>query len=139
MLPGLAIGDSRRSFFVRGFLPGSSIGDRGFASSAEYRVPLRRIGRGVALVPANVQKLSALLFADAGRAWCSARVDGSPVCPVTSSDGPTLASAGAELLVDFALQYDVLYRARIGVAAPVSSRDIAPRTATLYLTFGSTF
>lgn len=139
VLPGLAIGDSRRSFFVRGFLPGSSVGDRGFASSAEYRVPLRRIGRGVALVPANVQKVSALLFADAGRAWCSARVDGSPVCPVAASDGPTLASAGVEMVVDFALQYDVLYRARVGVAAPVSGRDIAPRSATVYLTFGSTF
>jgi hypothetical protein len=46
---------------------------------------------------------------------------------------------GGELIFDTALQYDVLYRMRLGFAAPVQGAERALRSATVYFTFGSTF
>ena len=66
--------------------------------------------------------------------------------PEGTSPRAYLASVGAELVLDFALQYDVAYRARLGFAAPVRGSalvrpgrvDPLPRPS-LYLTFGSAF
>lgn len=138
LLPGVAVGDPQRTFFVRGLGPAALRGSRAATLSAEYRAPLLRIGRGVGLVPASAQKVSILAFSDAGAAWC-----GAALLTRTCANGVTapewIATAGAELVLDAALQYDVLYRLRLGVARPVRGADAPPRGATVYLTFGSTF
>lgn len=139
ILPGLAIGGSRRTFAVRGFAPATQFGPQAAAVSAEYRAPLFRIGRGAGLLPVNLQKLSLLTFADAGSSWCEVRIETSPFCNSARPPRRWIASVGGELLFDTALQYDVLYRMRLGVALPVRGESAAPRAATVYLTFGSTF
>jgi hypothetical protein len=50
-----------------------------------------------------------------------------------------LASAGAEVVVDLAVQYDVPYRLRVGAAAPyVAPRDVS-RGGAFYVTLGGYF
>lgn len=139
VLPGLTYGDPQRTFFVRGFTPGVQRGNRAVAGSAEYRAPLARVGRGYKMLPVFLQKLSVLAFADVGAAWCEGEVVGSFSCRAPIAPRSWLASAGGELVFDAALQYDVLYRFRLGVASPVQGRDIGTRSATVYFTLGSTF
>lgn len=138
VLPGFAWGDPQRTFFVRGFAPSAQVGDRAAAFSAEYRAPLTRVARGVGLTPLFVQKLSALAFADGGAAWCSAAPAGSDPC-LSTADRNWLGSVGAELVLDAALQYDQLYRFRLGVAHPVRGAAFASQGTTLYFTLGNTF
>lgn len=139
LLPGVSYGDPYRTFFVRGFDAGAQLGLRAAAASAEYRVPLARVGRGLSLTPVFLQKFSLVAFADAGAAWCPQQVTDSPVC-----DGPVvarswIASAGGELVFDAAVHYDVLYRFRLGFARPARGADAAARGGTFYFTLGNTF
>ncbi len=138
VLPGFAWGDPLRTFFVRGFAPAAQVGDRAAAGSAEYRAPLTRVARGVGLAPVFLQKLSVLAFADVGAAWCSAAPAGSNPC-ISEGARTWMASAGGELVFDAALQYDVLYRFRLGVARPLRGQAFASQGTTLYFTLGNTF
>jgi hypothetical protein len=138
VLPGFAWGDPQRTFFVRGFAPSAQVGDRALSGSAEYRAPLTRVARGVGVAPVFLQKLSVLAFADVGAAWCSASPAGSDPC--LSEAGRTwLASVGGELVFDASLQYDQLYRFRLGVAHPVRGIAFASQGTTVYFTLGNTF
>ncbi len=138
VLPGIELGDSYRTFFVRGFAPSTKVGVRAATASTEYRVPLMRVGRGVGHVPVFLQKISILGFADAGAAWCDQTVSGSPVC-ASAAPRSWIASAGGELTVDAAVQYDVLYRFRLGFARPVRGAEAAVRSSTFYISLGNTF
>lgn len=139
VLPGLAVGDPTRTFFVRGALPAAQRGNRAAAFSGEYRAPLTRVGRGVALAPLFLQKLSVLAFADVGAAWCAGEDSASPVCGIGAPPREWMASAGAELVLDAALSYDLLYRVRFGFARALRGIPAADRGATFYLTLGNTF
>jgi hypothetical protein len=140
VLPGFSLGGTRRTFFVRGFAPGTAVGNRAAVGSVEYRAPLARVGRGVGLIPASLRAISAVGFVDAGSAWCSETgVTASLFCTTSRPGEQWVASAGGELILDTALQYDVLYRIRLGFAAPVQGAERALRSATVYFTFGSTF
>lgn len=138
VLPGFAWGDPQRTFFVRGFAPSAQVGDRAVAGSAEYRAPLTRVARGVGVAPVFLQKLSLLAFVDAGAAWCSASPSGSGPC-ISEGARSWLASVGGELIFDASLQYDVLYRFRLGVARPVQGVAFASQGTTIYFTLGNTF
>lgn len=145
VLPGLAIGGQRRTFFVRGFEGGTQYGVRAAAASAEYRAPLALLGRGIPFLPLFFQKTMLTVFADGGAAWCSFPVRDSFICPPsTTGDQHWMASAGGELSLDAALQYDVLYRFRFGVAHAIEGQALAPRPTpprptTFYFSLGSTF
>ena len=139
ILPGIELGDSYRTFFVRGFAPSTQVGVRAATASTEYRVPLLRVGRGAGHLPVFLQKVSLLGFADAGAAWCDQSVTGSPVCGGAVAPRSWIASAGGELTIDAAVQYDVLYRFRLGFARPIRGADTAPRATTFYITLGNTF
>lgn len=139
VLPGIAFGDSRRSFFVRGFDAGAQLGVRAAAGSVEYRAPLGLVGRGIRLLPVFLQKTSLVAFADAGAGWCERQVAFSFICPDSVPHRRWMMSAGGELVLDAALQYDILYRFRVGVAAPVRNREFASRRASLYLSLGAAF
>jgi hypothetical protein len=55
-------------------------------------------------------------------------------------EAPWLASLGAEIDFDTAIQYDVPARFRLGFAFPVAGRTaVGADRASLYLTIGSSF
>jgi hypothetical protein len=139
VLPGFTIGDQVRTFPVRGFSPHTERGTRAWAASLEYRAPISIPSRGVGLIPIFLDRTSLSIFADAGRAYCAGQ--GAPVCAQSAFGAPALASVGGELNLDAALQYDLAYRFRLGVAVPVgeSAKVYRPRAATVYFTLGTSF
>lgn len=136
ILPGLTIGDNNRTFPLRGFAPGIQRGTRAYSGSFEYRAPLFRSSVGAGLLPLFFDRSSVTVFADAGKAFCSG--SGAPVCTAASFNNPVLASAGAELISDIALQYDTEYRVRLGFAKLLRS-STANLPVSFYLSFGTNF
>ena len=53
-------------------------------------------------------------------AWCPTGLTASAICPPAGTPRRWLGSAGAELQLDAAVQYDFPFRFRVGVAAPVA-------------------
>ena len=141
VLPGVPIGESPRTFAVRGYAPSTlRASQAAAAASLEYRLPLTAPSRGLGLLPFFLDRVSLSLFSDAGSAWCT----GSAGCFQRDvgrvRDGSLLVSAGAELVADFALQYDVPARARLGVATPLRERGVTESGETaIYFTFGPSF
>ncbi len=151
LLPGVSVGDPARTFGVRGFPAGAQRGLQAAAASVEYRAPLLLPARGLDLLPAFLDRVSLGAFADAGSAWCPPSVDRAEqtLCRRTGTGAPDLAaspdaprwlaSVGAELNLDAALQYVQGYRFRLGIAAPVREAGRASRRASLYGTLGLSF
>ena len=141
LLPGVVIGDPPRTFSLRGVAPGTQRGVRALAGGVEYRAPLVQFRRLPSPFLLFVDRLSVTVFSDAARAWCPGALARSEnvVCERPGKRDGWLASAGAELVVDLAVQYDTPYRLRIGGAAPyVAPRDVSRRGA-LYVTLGGYF
>ena len=139
IVPGYTLGDVTRTFGVRGFPASSQEGLRAAAASVEYRAPLLLPARGFRALPIFFDKVSLALFADAAAAWCP---EGSE--NISCTDMPTradwIASAGGELNLDAALSYDVPYRFRLGLAAPIQRAGLAGlKPLTGYLTLGLSF
>lgn len=140
VLEGLSLGSERRTFGVRGFPPSSEQGIRALGGTVEYRAPLAAPSRRIPFVPLLFDRISAAAFADAGRAFCPASAGSSAVCQSSLEDAPWLASAGAEIDFDTAIQYDVPARFRLGLAVPVAGRTaVGANRASVYLTVGSSF
>jgi len=140
VIPGVTVGEGRRTFFVRGFDAGVQRGIRALAGSAEYRAPLATPAAGLAMLPVFLQKINGTIFADAATAWCPAGITGSTVCAPAGSKQDWMASAGAELQLDTALQYDTPYRFRLGVATPIAGRKyFGKSTAAAYFSVGIPF
>ncbi len=60
--------------------------------------------------------------------------------PLQDAQRRLLSSAGAELNFDTALQYDVPYRVRLGMAVPTSNgADYGAGPVDFYITFGIPF
>lgn len=141
VVPGLSVGNLTQMFFVRGFSPGTQFGTRALTGSLEYRLPLAIAARGWHLLPVFLGKTSLTMFYDAGEAWCP--LDHGAV-PIACSPGDVsrylLSAVGTELAVDAALQYDVPYRFRFGLAAPVTNRDRYGASVVVpYVSFGLSF
>ena len=141
VLTGVAIGEERRTFGVRGFPPSAERGIRAFAGSLEYRAPIAAPSRHVRYIPLLFDRFSATAFADAGRAYCPGSViQAVTVCSDLKQTSPWLASVGGELNLDAAIYYDIPARIRLGLAVPVASRQYGrAKSASVYLTFGSSF
>jgi len=141
LLPGLVVGDPSRSFPVRGTAPGVQRGIRAVGASAEYRAPLTMFQRLSLPFTLFADRTSLAVFSDVARAWCPAalaRVN-TVVCETPGQRDGTLASAGAELVLDLAVQYDVPYRLRVGAARPYVAPTGVPRGGGFYVTFGGYF
>ncbi|MDH3272643.1 MAG: hypothetical protein OEN56_15000 [Gemmatimonadota bacterium] len=113
---GLELFGGNSIFFpVRGYLPSSRFGRYAWAVSAEYRIPLWLINRGLRAWPVHVDRAQASIFFDMGNAW------GPDVSPggFTNPLGQALASAGAELTTELLGLYDIQARLRGGVAFPL--------------------
>jgi hypothetical protein len=142
LAPGLVVGDARRTFFVRGFPTGVQAGIRAMGGSAEWRAPVAMPDWGKNFVPFFAQRVTAILFADAGEAWCPAGVQkGTVACPSGETQRTMMSSVGAELTLDAAvLNYDLPYRLRWGFAKPVQGRAYtgAPN-GSVYFSLGLSF
>lgn len=137
VIAGVNVGDAQRTFGVRGFPPSAEQGIRALAGTVEYRVPLAAPSARIRFIPLLFDRISVAAFADAGRAWCPGGATG--VC-TTDRGGPWLASAGAELNLDTAIQYDFPARFRAGVAVPFEGRGaVGANSVSVYLTVGSAF
>jgi hypothetical protein len=139
--PGVVLGDGRRTFFVRGFPSGAQSGSQAVAGSAEYRLPVAVPGVGYKFLPLFLQRVSAAVFTDAASAWCPGTyASASAVCPVKGTTQQTMASAGAELQMNAALQYDVPFLFRFGAATPITGRSYFGTSAvSAYFTVGLAF
>lgn len=142
IVPGVVLGQGRRTFPVRGFDAASLIGLRAFAASAEYRVPLALLDRGWGMLPFFLDRSSLSAFYDAGGAWCPAVLAQGPVChdPVLAQHF-TIASAGAEFSLTAAvLDWDTPYQFRFGVALPTHNGAlVGARSVSTYFSLGLSF
>lgn len=130
ILPGITTG-AHHTFSVRGFPSGARSGPNAIAGTLEYRAPLGAPHRGLGFWPVFLDRASVSLFADAGTAWGSA---------ITGPARNWIASAGAELNLDTALQYDVPYRLRVGLAAPIVNHSlVTPSAVSVYFQVGYQF
>jgi hypothetical protein len=137
--PGVTIGDGTQTFFVRGAEPGAQAGSRAMGASAEYRFPISLPNRGFWRTPLFFQRISGALFTDAGTAWCPKATSSSPIC-IRATDPDWLVSAGGELHVDLAVNYDTPIRFRLGGALPLSgSKYFGGTGAKVYLSLGTPF
>jgi hypothetical protein len=120
--------------------PGVQRGSRALGGTVEYRAPLLMFRRLPSPFTLYADRLSVALFSDAARAWCPAslRANTAVCLPRGARDG-IIASAGAELVVDVAVQYDAPYRVRVGAAAPYAAPTGVSRGGAFYLTLGGYF
>ncbi|MDE3216616.1 MAG: PD40 domain-containing protein [Gemmatimonadota bacterium] len=142
LAPGVALGEGRRTFPVRGFQPATLVGTRALAGSIEYRMPLALADRGYGLLPFFLGRSSLSAFYDVGTAWCAAVLPQGSVCrdPLLANRY-VLSSAGAELTVEAAvLDWDHPYQFRAGVAFPWRGRAlVGARQVVSYLSLGFSF
>jgi hypothetical protein len=117
--PGVTLGDPQRTFFARGFPAGVQQGTRALAGNVEYRAPVTVPAAGLKMLPVFLQRVSAVAFLDAASAWCPVA---SVVC-LRETPRDWMASAGAELHLDTAFEYDVPYKFRFGLATPLAGRQ----------------
>ncbi|MEK6610974.1 MAG: hypothetical protein AABZ35_08640 [Gemmatimonadota bacterium] len=120
LLPGVTIGSGSRNFPVRGFAPASDTGRMVGSLSVEVRSPLALVGRGYGLWPAMLDRVSMVVFADAGGAFAPGN------CPQAASGGAgggggtgclhMIGSVGLELVTDLGIAYDFPVRLRFGSA-----------------------
>lgn len=122
---------------VRGFPEEVRLGTRAWTASVEYRLPIALIHRGARLLPFYLDRLSAALFVDAGRAWCTpAEERRSAACSLAGQDETPLLSAGGEVGLDLSLFFGAPFRVRGGLAAPVTGPADDP---VFYLRIGPSF
>ena len=143
---GMLAGVSPRLVTFRG-VPGVLFSrDRVMLMSAEYRLPLANIERGIGTWPVNLQKIYLAFFTDYGDAWFRNEKE---------NDGKSflddfLLSVGAELKGDFVLGYGLPVTGRFGYGIVVNNRDrilgltdsltgMDVQNGVFYLQFGTSF
>ncbi|MDP3772838.1 MAG: hypothetical protein Q8Q85_01070 [Gemmatimonadales bacterium] len=119
LLPGVTIGSGSRNFPVRGFAPASEIGRKVGSLSVEVRSPLALVGRGYGLWPATLDRVSMVVFADAGGTIAPGSC--ADTAPSGGGGGATsecfiIGSVGLELVTDLGIAYDFPVRFRFGSA-----------------------
>ena len=134
-------GGSPLLFPVRGYSSASRRGRIAWSASAEYRLPLSIIRRGLGAWPLYFDRIGASLFADAGNAWGP---EGEAE-PTASPKRASLASLGFEVTVNALPFWTFPTDVRGGVAFPLRAEDDPPgagfrlRAGRLYLRLGSAF
>ena len=141
VFPGVAVGQQRRTFGVRGYPAGTEGGIRAYSAAVEYRAPLAAPSRGFRFIPAFVDRMSLTLFGETGRAFCPAGADTTRgFCSTSSIGNPAMASVGGEVNIDTGFQLDVQARLRLGLAFPLINRErLRASVAQAYATFGASF
>jgi hypothetical protein len=111
-------------FPVRGYPNGVRGGRYAASFSAEYRLPLWLLNRGLGAFPLHIDRTSASLFVDGGNAWTPGQ-----------EERRTLLSAGAEVLADFLAFWNSQVTLRAGVGIPFVDGD----SPVAYVRFGRSF
>ena len=131
-LTGFSLFGGTSLFFpLRGYEEGVRSGWNAWAASAELRVPLVMVNRGLGLVPLHLDRLQATAFLDAGNAWGPA--GGGPGYDSVRRD--PLASTGVELTTTLTLLYRLPVVFRTGLAFPL----VESSSPGLYLRLGLSF
>lgn len=141
IVSGYDVGGQRRTFGVRGYPVGSESGIRAMAGTVEYRAPLFAPSRGFRYLPLFIDKVSGVVFGEAGRAYCPASAaNGAGACLPSDVGNPWMSSVGAELNLDTGIQLDYAARVRIGIAIPTANRqEFRAPSSLVYATFGTSF
>jgi len=140
LFPSYFVGETRQTFGVRGFVPGTLAGVRAVGGTVAYRAPLYMAGRGLSILPVFFDRASLELFGEGATAWCPSASADRQVCNTAArTTRQTIASVGGELNLTTALfAWEDPYRLRFGVAAPVRNPVNAP-AATFYFAAGFSF
>ena len=140
IIPSYTVGEGRKTFGVRGFPAGTVVGTQAFAGTLEYRAPLSIGARGLGALPLFFDRSALSLFGDVGYATCASSLLNAGVCSSAARLDRTIASTGAELTLTAAIfDWDALQRIRFGVAVPIASRQLAERSASVYVAYGFSF
>jgi hypothetical protein len=141
VFPGVALGEQRRTFGVRGYPVSAERGIRAYTGTIEYRAPLSAPSRGFRFIPLFIDRTSLTLFGEAGRAYCPASaVTPDGICRQEDAGNPMMRSAGAELNIDTGFNLDFQARLRLGLAFPLANRKaLEASRAQAYATFGASF
>lgn len=140
---GVLAGYSARLFPLRG-LPGIAFpGDRALLFSAEYRLPLTLVERGIGTLPLFLKEIHMAFFGDYGNTWFG------------NDNGRDLfenflLGVGTEIRGNFVVGYGLPVTARLGYALIVVNRDridglsdsllgLDATNGTFYLQFGTSF
>ncbi len=136
---------SNRTFTLRGLPLTTFLRDRALVFSAEYRMPLFSVQRGLGTYPFFLNQVSLALFADYGNAWNKGQTPG----PRNFFDD-FLLGVGAELRANFVLGYHLPIMGRLGYGFIVTNRNRVSavtdpilghsvRNGILILDFGTSF
>ena len=125
-------------FPVRGFFRGERFGRYAWTASAEYRLPLLNINRGLGLVPFHMDRLAASLFFDAGNAWGPVEPE-LGLDPFNNERRSAIASIGAEVSSNVTAFWTSDLTVRFGVALPLSDTDGGGNGLVGYVRVGRTF
>jgi hypothetical protein len=127
--PGLEVGGGAPTFPVRGYPVNATLGRTAASASAELRVPLALVGRGLGLLPLYLDRLSVGVFGDLGASWNPRGfAAGLPLRTV-------IGSGGVELVTDLGVSYHTPLRLRAGAAWPFTGR----RPVSAYVALGPSF
>lgn len=141
---GVLGGYSSRLFPFRG-LPGVTFADdRVMLMSAEYRIPIVDVERGLGTWPVFMKQMHLGIFSDAGDSWAR-----NGKANVGFFDD-FFVSTGAELRSDLMLGYGLPVTARLGYAIILTNRDqiaglqdstfgMDVKNGTFYFQFGTSF
>jgi Tol biopolymer transport system component len=129
------------AFPIRGYPRGVQVGNRAALASAEYRLPVSLIERGIGVLPLFFSRLSANGFLDAGSAWCQGDCEG--IGPGEATGFQPLVSTGAETTLELTVGFHGAIALRAGVAVPLTPVEAAGVTERprpqLYLRAGRSF
>ena len=128
-----------RYYALRGYPTSSMRGDHIYLGSAEYRLPLLTIERGLWTAPLWLRSISLSVFAEAGQVWRSADYldyEGSAEGFVHFWQA-TRAAVGVELIGDLVVFWGAGLRGRLGYALGFGEGAFA--SGTFYAQLGASF
>jgi hypothetical protein len=114
---------------IRGYFEGTRSGRYAWAGSAEYRVPLMNVDRGLGLFPSHLDRVSGSIFLDGGNAW------GIAVDEADIDRGKTLLASGVEIQSSVSLFFTNPLLLRAGYAFQLDEQ----RERSFYLRLGTIF
>ncbi len=128
-----------RYYALRGYETSSMRGDHVWIASAEYRLPLYYVERGLWTLPVWLRSVALTVFAEAGQTFDTsdyASFGGSPDGFLTFWAN-TRPSVGAELIGELVLAWGGLLRGRVGYGYGFGGG--APSTGLVYAQLGTSF
>ncbi|HEY2824561.1 MAG TPA: hypothetical protein VGI83_03355, partial [Gemmatimonadales bacterium] len=129
VLPGYYVGEGRRTFPLRGYPASGASNTRAVAGTAELRIPLLLVSRGLWRLPIGLDRIGLTLFGEAGGGW------GETTTPALTA----YRDVGAELVAD-ALGGAFDHRLRFGAGVPLNDGlGVTAGKVRTYVLLGTSF